>query len=258
MDEERATEDFIFPKHQWLEPQKDNSVRIGIRWRVVNTIRELISPWPSDSARVGRAGRARAKLPNVGALVMKNEPYGKIEASEILQWMERPFLRTITAMGIHRFVYSLIAPISGKVEAVNEVATSYLNSLCHEEPRIKEMGHSVSWLMTINPHNLEELKDALNTQMKQDEDWPKCNTCKCELNFENGLYSGAFIDEFVASSPDRVYYICPACDEKFLKGLDKGWSEYLRKLDDQQRRYLNKERERERSLDAWDGYLPGT
>jgi len=96
----------------WLKIEGDK-VRIGITDYAQKQLREIVY----------------AELPEAGATIKQNEPYGTLESVKA--------------------VSDLIAPISGTIEEVNMEVQSKPEIL-NEDP------YGKGWLLVVNPSNLED------------------------------------------------------------------------------------------------------
>jgi glycine cleavage system H protein len=106
---------------EWAKIE-NGKVRIGITDYAQKQLREVVY----------------VELPTVGTTVTQNVPYGTVESVKA--------------------VSDLVAPVSGKIEAVN---TEVQNrpELLNEDP------YNKGWLLLVTPTNLEaELKNLMDTQ----------------------------------------------------------------------------------------------
>jgi len=95
----------------WIKIE-DQKVRVGITDYAQKALREIVY----------------AELPDIATEVNQNEPYGTLESVKA--------------------VSDLIAPISGKIEEVNEKVLSHPEDL-NEDP------YGNAWLLIIKPFNLQ-------------------------------------------------------------------------------------------------------
>jgi glycine cleavage system H protein len=105
-------------EYEWVKVEGDK-VRVGITDFAQKQLREIVY----------------VEIPEVGASLKQNEPYGTVESV--------------------KSVSDLVAPISGTVEQVNQEVTGK-PELLNEDP------YSKGWLLIIKPSNMDELKGLMD------------------------------------------------------------------------------------------------
>ena len=104
---------------EWVRVE-DGKVRIGITEYAQKQLREIVF----------------AELPSVGDEVKQNDPYGAVESVKA--------------------VSDLVAPLSGKIEEVNQ-------GVLDKPELINEDPYKKGWLLVISPTNLDaELKNIMD------------------------------------------------------------------------------------------------
>jgi glycine cleavage system H protein len=105
-------------EYEWAKVEGDK-VRVGITDFAQKQLREIVY----------------VEIPEAGALLKQNEPYGTVESV--------------------KSVSDLVAPISGTVEQVNQEVTGK-PELLNEDP------YNKGWLLIIKPSNMDELKSLMD------------------------------------------------------------------------------------------------
>ena len=112
-------EGFYYSKeYEWAKVEGDK-IRVGITDFAQKQLREIVY----------------VEIPEGGASLKQNEPYGTVESV--------------------KSVSDLVAPISGTVEQVNQEVTGK-PELLNEDP------YSKGWLLIIKPSNMDELKNLMD------------------------------------------------------------------------------------------------
>ena len=129
VDDYEVREGLYYSKEWAWVKVEDGKARIGITDYAQKQLREVVF----------------AELPNVGDEIVKGEPFGTVESM--------------------KSVSDLVAPISGKIEEVNEEVVDN-PQLINEDP------YGKGWLIVVSPSNLDE---DLKTLMSFEEsvEWHK-------------------------------------------------------------------------------------
>lgn len=106
--------------YMWVKVE-DGKARVGITDYAQKQLREVVY----------------AELPSSGDEIVKDEPFGTLESVKA--------------------VSDLVAPISGKIEEVNEEVTSSPEIL-NEDPYRK------GWLIVVSPTNPDDLKNLMDSK----------------------------------------------------------------------------------------------
>ncbi|MEM2110435.1 MAG: glycine cleavage system protein GcvH [Candidatus Bathyarchaeia archaeon] len=120
----------LYYSKEWMWIRiEDGKARIGITDYAQKQLREIVF----------------AELPNVGEEIIKGEPFGTVESV--------------------KSVSDLVAPLSGKIEEVNE-------KVGNSPEILNESPYEEGWLIVISPTNLEEeLKTLMD--FKKAVEWHK-------------------------------------------------------------------------------------
>jgi len=113
VDDYEVREGLYYSKEWAWVKVEDGKARIGITDYAQKQLREVVF----------------AELPNVGDEIVKGEPFGTVESM--------------------KSVSDLVAPISGKIEEVNEEVVDN-PQLINEDP------YGKGWLIVVSPSNLDE------------------------------------------------------------------------------------------------------
>jgi len=113
VDDYEVREGLYYSKEWAWVKVEDGKARIGITDYAQKQLREVVF----------------AELPNVGDEIVKGEPFGTVESV--------------------KSVSDLVAPISGKIEEVNEEVVDN-PQLINEDP------YGKGWLIVVSPSNLDE------------------------------------------------------------------------------------------------------
>lgn len=129
VDDYEVREGLYYSKEWAWVKVEDGKARIGITDYAQKQLREVVF----------------AELPNVGDEIVKGEPFGTVESV--------------------KSVSDLVAPVSGKIEEVNEEVVDN-PQLINEDP------YGKGWLIVVSPSNLDE---DLKTLMSFEEsvEWHK-------------------------------------------------------------------------------------
>ena len=113
VDDYEVREGLYYSKEWAWVKVEDGKARIGITDYAQKQLREVVF----------------AELPNVGDEIVKGEPFGTVESV--------------------KSVSDLVAPVSGKIEEVNEEVVDN-PQLINEDP------YGKGWLIVVSPSNLDE------------------------------------------------------------------------------------------------------